>query len=201
MEDKDAYSVGMLELDPILLEVFNKTVLNQDKLRILMVLSEKSEANDFWVGGIRVTDDDIFADPKNSAVSKILEGLGLKVSMVEELVGEQRFVRLYYAKSQASLDKLIEIMQKSWSKDRDLELGHIYGFPETAIESFPDGSIEKENLPDTIRNHRYFHNFLGFRLSKNHYQEEWQEFVEMIDGLGRDYPQETKAFELDSLIN
>lgn len=187
------------EMDREDLAVLSREILNQDKMRILQVLAAENKANDCWVGG--EIDDPSKNEAIVTSIKKVMDDLGLVSEVKEERIGDKTYRRLFVAKNQNDLEELLAVQKMPDSRERDVKLGRIYGFPETAILAYPNESISRDELPEVIRKHPYFENFFGFRLSKGNYQEEWNDFCAKIDKIKNRFPELVRLMGMGHILD
>lgn len=91
-------------------------------------------------------------------------------------------MRIYFAYDEAILQQFI-----SGGKS-DIDFGKFYGYSQTAIDAFIAGNgIFRDDLPSEILNHEYIR-YLPFRMSQEHFQEEWPDFVHKVDMARAQFP-------------
>lgn len=184
-------------------EVANKWIGDQQAVNILFTLAGLAKGNDFLIGNqTRVT---YTGDQKQETVEQsseedyqkltaMLQALGLQATYVID-PDNLKLARIYYARTP---DDLVEVQNifsmPSGTKAAWDKFGEVYGFPRTAIEAFPDQLATESDLPEEIRTSRFYTQVLPFRLSKNHYQEEWTTFLKNFKMITQRYPHLVKDF-------
>jgi len=206
------------------LEIVNeleKTPLlgDQDKMILLLILTREKPAATFYLRldfGSVIEDEKKFLD-ENNFFRKWLLKSGLIFSSEEKIIsGENKkplskIITFNVARDKAALDRL----DAADREDNKKEIGLALGYPATAVEAFLEQDVkDTDDLPFNLKSSEAM-DFLFFRLSKEHWTEEfetvkrWQEmirdnfpnfykqFTDMrpkIDSLRLERPKEFKNF-------
>jgi hypothetical protein len=119
--------------------------------------------------------------------SQLLDNAGLRYDL--KIKDSFNQVPIREAEFCVSKDKTTaELLARAHAEKDDREFGRLVGYPPTAVNAFVDNEprIEREDLPEDIRNSEYI-NFQNFVLSKKHWREEtetikkWAETIKRMD--------------------
>lgn len=101
-------------------------------------------------------------------------------------------------------NKMVDIneYEKSRLSDKlsDENQGQVFGIPKTAIEAYPNEVFKMNNLPPEVADNP-LSELLPFLLSKNHYKEEWNEFVGQANKAAVAHPNLIKSLQLSQFFN
>lgn len=133
---------------------------------------------------------DIFHDPDYpeeyfhqdvASVAETLKSLGLPYSIETVSVDEEfEEAHIIIAQNKEKLEK-VKAASVNAEKGWDRSIGEALGYPQTAIEAFINGTTTKPSeLPEEVRDSDHI-KFLGFLLSRDHWQEELEEVRKRAD--------------------
>ncbi len=89
----------------------------------------------------------------------------------------------YVGQDNEHLDKIKKAFSEKENVKRDLVIGENLGYPKTAIEGYISRKFKKnDSLPEKVKNSEYI-NFLNFKLSEEHWEDELKAVKERSDAL------------------
>ncbi len=165
----------------------NLSVSNADKILMVLVLLDEKQADEIHI---------IYKEKNKSKVDEINAGLigaGLETQIgTEQDIGGDKMKVIYYSKSIETAKKVHDIFEKGvgQTKEEDIELGRIFCFPETAIQTYTynwENTIGFDDLPEEVQREDYSV-LLQFAVSKDNWREEMKKVKQMADKLKEHVP-------------
>ncbi|GEM_PF-4780755 len=113
-------------------------------------------------------------------IKKVIKELDLPSEVMETQVKKEdkqtgRRVDILIGKNQESIERIKEINKNPTKTENEREAGKLYGYPPTAVETYAKrgGLIDPEKDKEILREKEAgLENFVNFRLSKEHLEEE-----------------------------
>lgn len=158
-------------------------MLKQDKTALAYTLCDFASVQVLFIGEHQAAD----------SITALAQDLA-KLGLVTEYNQEGR--TFYYAKQQTAIDSLHTHEAGNMNDD---DWGGNYGYPETAIQAFVHGGgIARTDLPDYIKQAPFLP-YAHFAFSKEHYEEEWDEFLHKIKTFQTTYPDVYQALKFPDM--
>ncbi|MEK7173148.1 MAG: hypothetical protein AAB740_04205 [Patescibacteria group bacterium] len=196
--------------NPEIVNELEKTpfLIDEDKMILLLTLIGEKPAATFYSRldfGSTVEDEKKFLD-ESDFLSKWLEKSGLVFSIEEKIIKSEegkpisKIVTFNIACDKAALDRLDEADKGNNKK----EIGLALGYPATAVEAFSKNDVkDRDDLPFDL-NGSEVSDFLFFRLSKEHWAEEFETVKRWQMAIKDNFPDFYKRFtdmrpKIDSL--
>lgn len=201
MLDRKKDELSLDKMREVLVEkkfpLLNRLLSNQQKIKTLLMLVGSESVGSATVpeGYERVLGFDTTA----SFIHEVHEEFQLLGFFAKSIISEPdddnvRYIRVLYSKSVAAVDKHSTLYAYGHAA-----VGQSFGFPETAVASFPDDSLHEKDLPLEVSQNP-LHDYLPFLLSRAHAMDEWQWFVSQLDEAKKKYPELIKEFNLSGLL-
>ncbi len=174
----------------------------RDKIFMVLVLLGEKNGEEFWIS---------YDNKTKSVVDSIktqLIDIGFEPVLGAEITGQfaspediengQVARNIYYSYSLDTAKRIHDIFERRGRQtpDEDLELGKIFCFPETAIQTYtynPENTIGFDDLPEDVQAEDYSL-LLQFALSKDNWKEEIKKVKQMADKLQKYVPDLWKQY-------
>lgn len=131
-------------------------------------------------------------DQQVSETVKELEFLGFASTHYST---EDTSVTIDFANNEVDLTEYEELLSQNLLDSQTQ--GAIFGIPQTAIDAFPDDIISLKEIPSEILNDP-LGKLLPFRLSKEHWAEEWETFKKLARRAASSHPELLKTLNLQA---
>ncbi len=151
---------------------------------VLMMEGKKDAAVISTIGSLGDRSAEELFEKNTAHIQRILKSAHLPYDFFREREGRFITASFCVGSNMATMEKLRVVRDMKDIRAKTAAEGRLFGFPETAIEGYlHDKRKDNKTLPEEIRSSEAMP-FLNFRLSEDHWQDEWKTVAARAEQVG-----------------